>query len=163
MASVIGQSVGSIRAYLPFAVIGTGCVVAGGLVAAFSALAPSEHASWAAAYLVLVAGVVQVGLGAGQAVFAPGVPRWLIVAQAVGWNVGNASVLAGTLLGVAALGDAGGGLLAATLFLFVRGVGAGAAPLDSGSRRWLLRGYRLLVLLVLVSIPVGLVLARLRS
>jgi hypothetical protein len=125
MTRVLGQPVGSTRAYLPFAVIGTGCVVAGGLIAAASALAPSEHASWAAAYLVLVAGVVQVGLGAGQAVFAPGVARWLVVAQVLGWNAGNAAVLAGTLLGVAALGDAGGGLLAATLVLLVRGVGAG--------------------------------------
>lgn len=151
------------RAYRPFVLIGVGCVVAGGLVAAGSAPAPSEHASWAAAYLVLVAGVVQVGLGAGQAMFAPRVARWLVVAQVVGWNTGNAAVLAGTLLGVTALGDVGGGLLVATLAMFVRGVGAGAAPPDLGPHRWLLRGYRLLVLIVLVSIPVGLVLARLRS
>src|SRR5664280_344044 len=43
-------------AALPFAAVGAACIVAGGLVAAVSAPAPSEHASWAAAYLVLVVG-----------------------------------------------------------------------------------------------------------
>ena len=40
---------------LPFGIAGVACIVAGGLVAAVTAPAATEHASWAAAYLVLVA------------------------------------------------------------------------------------------------------------
>jgi hypothetical protein len=58
-----GGAVGDAR---PFVILGAGAVVAGGLVAAASSVAPSAHASWAAGYLVLVAGVAQV---------LPGVPR----------------------------------------------------------------------------------------
>jgi len=42
-------------AMLPFGIVGVVCVVAGGLVAAATAPAPTEHGGWAAAYLVLVA------------------------------------------------------------------------------------------------------------
>ncbi|GEL16365.1 hypothetical protein [Pseudonocardia asaccharolytica] len=155
-------SAGNVRAQLPFALIGIACVIAGGLVAAVTASAPSQQASWASAYLVLVGGVAQVGLGIGQAVFAPGTSTRLVAAQVIGWNGGNAAVLLGTLLGILALVDVGGGLLVVTLALFVHSV-RGAAPRRTGLDRWLLRGYRLLVLIVLVSVPVGLLLARLRS
>ena len=48
-----------------------GCVsLLGGCVAAASSVAPSETASWAAAYLVLVGGVAQVFLGLGQVLVA---------------------------------------------------------------------------------------------
>ena len=140
---------------MPFAVLGVGCVVAGGLVAAVTAVAPSTHASWAAAYLVLVAGVAQVGLGLGQAVLAPRVPsRGQVGAQVVAWNVGNAAVLTGTLTGVLPLVDLGGALLVIGLALLVHAVRGGQR------RGWTLYGFRLLALLLLVSIPVGLVLAR---
>lgn len=158
----MGTSAGTMRAFLPFLLIGTGCVIAGGLVAAVTAANPSEHAAWASAYLVLVGGVAQIGLGAGQARFAPRVSPRLVAAQLLGWNGGNAAVLAGTLLGVLPLVDVGGGLLAVGLALFVHGA-RGAASRLAGLDRWLLRGYRLLVVIVLVSIPVGLVLARLRA
>ena len=39
----------------PFGIVGVVRVVAGGLVAAATAPAPTEHGGWAAAYLVLVA------------------------------------------------------------------------------------------------------------
>jgi len=152
---------GDKRAYPPFAVAGAVCIVGGGLVAAMTALDPSEHGSWAAAYLVLVGGVAQIGLAAGQAVFSPSVSARLVAAQLIGWNVGNVAVLGGTLLGLTALTDAGGGLLVATLALFAHAVHAGTAPRETGRRRWPLRGYRLLVLIVLVSTPIGLVFARL--
>lgn len=148
-----------LRPALPFAVVGTACVVAGGLVAAATARAPSEHASWAAAYLVLVAGVTQVALGVGQALLAPASPsRRLVAGEFVAWNAGNAAVLAGTPAGVVPVVDAGGLVLVAALVLWTygsRGV----------SRRggWGPLAYRLLVGLVLVSIPVGLVLAQARA
>lgn len=96
-------------AALPFAVVGVTCVVAGGLVAAATAPAPSEHASWAAAYLV----------------------------------------------GLTSLVEVGGALLAVALALLIRGVG--------GARQhgaWPLYTYRVFVIILLVSIPIGLLLAR---
>lgn len=145
---------------MPFAAFGTGCVVAGGLVAAVTAPAPSTHASWAAAYLVLVAGAAQVGLGFGQAVLAPRAPSGRRVAAQVGaWNGGNAAVLAGTLTGVLPLVDLGGALLVIGLALLVHTV---RGDLGRGPRsgRWALYGFRLLALVLLVSIPIGLILAR---
>jgi hypothetical protein len=85
---------------LPFGIVGVICVVAGGLVAAVTAPAATEHGGRAAAYLVLVAGVAQVGLGFGQALLAPGpLSARLVAIEVAVWNLGNAAVLAGTLLG----------------------------------------------------------------
>ena len=139
----------------PFVALGTACVVAGGLVAAGVAMAPSELGSWAAAYLVLVGGVAQVALGVGQALLAPQQPgRRAIAAELTGWNAGNGAVLAGTLLSATWLADVGGALLVATMALALAGV-RGAARRPS----WPLHLYRALLALVLVSIPVGLVIA----
>jgi hypothetical protein len=147
-------------ATMPFAVAGTGCVVAGGLVAAATAAAPSAHASWAVAYLVLVAGVAQVGLGLGQGALASRAPSGRRLALETGaWNVGNAAVLAGVLVGVGPLVDLGGALLVIALVLLVHAVRDGGRH-DTRIARWTLYGFRLLVLILLVSIPVGLVLAR---
>jgi hypothetical protein len=138
-------------------------VTAGGVLAAVTAPAPSEHTTWAAAYLVLVGGVAQAGLGLGQAMFATrGTSSRLIAAEVAGWNLGNAAVLAGTLLDLTVLVDFGGVLLVVTLGLLARGLRGGVSPADRAGR-WLLRGYRLLVLILLISIPVGLVLARVRA
>lgn len=156
---------------VPFAVLGGGCVIAGGLVAAATAPAPSVHGAWAAAYLVLVAGVAQIALGAGQALLAPIVPsrRW-VLAQIGAWNAGNAAVLAGTLGGVTPLVDVGGTGLVIGLTLLVAAVRGtavrGAAVRDVAARLgarwgcWPLYGFRLLVLVLAVSIPIGLILAR---
>jgi len=147
------------RPALLFAVIGLACVVAGGLVAAVTAHAPTQHASWAAAYLVLVAGVAQVGLGAGVAALAPQPPTPRVwAASLLGWNAGNAAVIAGTVGEVVALVDVGGVLLVLALVLMIWTV-RGAAT----GRRWLLWGFRVLVVVLLVSIPIGLVLAQLSS
>jgi hypothetical protein len=52
-------------------------IVAGGAVAAVNSAAPFGHGSWLAAYLVLVAGVSQVVLGAGRlALRAPPLRRF---------------------------------------------------------------------------------------
>src|SRR5664280_1845073 len=99
-------------AALPFAAVGAACIVAGGLVAAVSAPAPFEHASWAAAYLVLVVGAAQAALGVGQALLALRVPsRRNVAVQFTAWNLGNAAVLTGTLAGITTLVDTGGALL----------------------------------------------------
>lgn len=144
---------------LPFIALGVTCVIVGGLVAAASASAPTEHATWAAAYLVLVGGVAQVGFALGHALLVTRTPVPMVAAQAAGWNLGNAAVLTGTLLGVSALVDLGGVLLIATLILLAHGLRPAGVRPAGGIYRWCLHCYRLLVLILLISIPVGLVLA----
>jgi hypothetical protein len=154
-----GDPIGRIAHILPFAAIGTAGIIAGGIVAAVTAPAPTQTGTWAVAYLVLVVGVAQLALGAGQALLAPlALPSRLVLAELVLWNVANGAVLAGTLLGVQPLIDAGGGLLVAALVLF------GIRVRSMGERsRWLVLVYRLLVLALLVSIPIGLLLSRIGS
>jgi hypothetical protein len=145
-------------AALPFVVLGTVGALAGGLVSAAAALAPSRDAAWAAAYLMLVGGLAQTGLGLGRALLARGTPVGTrTVAELVSWNVGDVAVLAGGLLGSTALAGAGGLLLVAALALLAweaRGV--------AGRPRWPLHAFRGLVALLVVSIAAGLVLAQFR-
>ncbi len=139
-------------------VIGTLYIVAGGMVAAVTAPVASEESSWAAAYLVLVGGVAQVALGLGSAALAPrtfsGHTR---LAAVVLWNLGNAAVLAGVLVGRTAMVDAGGASLVVALALITRSVRHSTGPLLLKISYW-----TLLVLLA-VSIPAGLVLTRIRG
>jgi hypothetical protein len=107
---------------LPFLVVGILCVIAGGLVAAATAPAPTEHGTWAAAYLVLVCGVAQAGLGIGQVLSTSRTPTRLIAVQAIGWNLGNAAVLVGILATYTALIDVGGALLFVILILLAPGL-----------------------------------------
>lgn len=148
---------------MPALLLGTACVVAGGLVAAVTAAAPFTHGAWVAAYLVLVAGVAQVGLALGQAVLSPRPPsRRALSVEFVTWNLGNIAVVVGTLVGATALVDLGGALLVAAL----AGVGIAlrGASRDVGrSRRLVLHGVQALVLILLVSIPIGLWLAHARG
>ncbi len=152
---------------LPFAFFGVACIVASGIVSAAIAPAPTEHGVWASAYLVLVGGVAQVALGIGQAALIPRPPtRRVITAQVAGWNFGNAAVIAGTLLGWWALVDVGGALLVAVLAgLALRSRTSHAARTTvrdhprKGQAMWLI-AFRGLLLLLLVSIPIGLVLER---
>lgn len=151
------------RALLPFAVIGTLCVVAGGLVAAATAVAPTRHGAWAAAYLVLVCGVAQAGLGLGQILSTSHTPTPVVAVQLVGWNLGNAAVLVGTLTGQTVVVDAGGALLVIALILLARALTPAGGPRAASAHRGARYGYATLILLLLLSIPVGLVLARVRA
>lgn len=138
----------------------TGCaaIVAGGLVGAATAPSPSEKGSWAAAYLVLVAGVASIGLGFGQAALSTAPLSTRIVgAETIGWNAANAAVIAGTLANVGSLVDIGGILLALTLVMFATRVRGGEATF--GGRRWPAYVFRGLVVVLLISIPIGLELA----
>jgi hypothetical protein len=138
---------------LPFAVVGTLCIVAGGLVSAILAHDPSRPAMWAVAYLVLVGGVAQASAGMGQALLGQRPPggTWL-AAELAAFNLGNAGVLGGTLTGQTWLVDAGGLVLAGSLVLFLLG--------SRGVRRTMpVMVYRALLVFVLGSIPVGLFLA----
>ncbi len=132
------------------ALVGIGAVVAGGLVAAVTSPLQLAHGSWLAAYLVLVVGVGQCAMAAVRLV-APGDHQrgWY---QAVSWNAGNTLVVLGTLVGSPWVVD-GGGLLC---------VVALAVALVHARRlaraRWVWP-YRAVLLILLVSIPIGLVLS----
>jgi hypothetical protein len=135
--------------------IGSACIVAGGFVAAVTAASPSEKGAWAAAYLVLVGGVAQIALGVGQSWLARQVPSAGVVAAELAiFNLGNTAVIGGTLADTTWLVDLGGVLLVVALAMYL-----GATRAARGG--WPLFVYRALVAFVLVSIPVGLVLARL--
>lgn len=143
--------IGRPRTLLPFAVVGTCCVVAGGLLAAVVAHSPTEHQVWSVAYLVLVPGVVQIALGAGETVLAAHEPGpWALLTQLLLYNVGNALVIAGTVAEQAVVTDIGSALLVAALVTFVVfSRGAHARVL-----RWI---YQTLVVIVLISVPIGVI------
>jgi hypothetical protein len=129
--------------------------VAGGLVAAVARPLDLELGSWLAAFLVLVGGVAQIALGAGQAWLCDErPPRRQRDREAVGWNVGVAATVAGSLAAVPVLTSVGGVTMAVALVLFLHGTRAS----DSGPR-WALVSYRAVLVVVLVSTPVGLALA----
>jgi hypothetical protein len=162
---IIGSwaSTGRRLTLVPFVGPGVLAVVAGGLLAAVIAQAPTEHATWAAAYLVLVWGVAQVGLGMGQGLCAGRLSTALVVAQVTGWNVGCAAVVVGTVSGVPAVADVGAVLLVVALILFARGLTGGPARRRVGVPAWARWSYGLLITVLLVSIPVGLIVLRLRA
>ena len=153
------KAAGSLRGAMAFGVVALICVVAGGLVAAVTGPLHLEHGSWAAAYLVLVGGVAQGALGISQYFLAAQrFVGWKVIAELVAWNSASAAVIGGTLVGNPWVVDAGGALLVVSLALMFRTVqGRGAM---SG---WVLWGYRALLVVIAVSIPVGLVLAHLRA
>lgn len=146
------------------ALFGAAAVVAGGIVAAATASAASQPAVWASAYLVLVVGVAQVALAIGLGLLAPEPAAGARASAPAAWafalfNLGNAAVLAGTLLdGVVAgsvwIVDLGGALLAGSMALFLYLV-------REARRGWLLGLFVAVVAVILVSMPIGLVLARL--
>ncbi len=148
----------------PWLASGVVAVVAGGLVAAVVAHDPSEQPVWASAYLVLVAGVGQIFLALGRTLLAARPPASGAVARDfVGFALGNAGVVVGTLIDVVWLVDVGGALLVVALALMawsVRGAAGAATYGTSGWHLGLLWTYRALVVVLLLSIPVGLVLAR---
>ena len=140
-------------------------IVLGGLVAAVTGPLELEQGSWAAAYLVLVVGVAQVVVGLAPAFFAarPTTPLlgWTTVAC---WNVGSALVIGGTLARLPLVVDGGSLLLmlgvAMALYAARRGLQHCASEPGRRLARWAYRG---LLLLLLVSIPVGMVIGHLRA
>ena len=142
----------------PFVVIGFVCITAGGIVAAVTRPTGFELGPWTAAYLVLVGGVAQIALGAGQAWLADGPPPARRVrAEVVFWNVGVVATIAGTLGAMPFLTSLSGVALVVALGR-LRGTTRSSGP----ARRWSRACYRVLVSIVLVSIPIGLVLAWIR-
>jgi hypothetical protein len=139
----------------PFAGIGVACVIAGGLVAAVTRPLAFELGSWLAAFLVLVGGVAQLGLGAGQAWLSDDrPPARLVVREVAAWNAGLAATIAGSLLDLPAVTVAGGVTLVAALALFLV-----TTRTATQGPTWMRLSYRAVLVVVLSSTPVGLVLA----
>ena len=100
---------------------------------------------------MLVAGVAQVFLGLAQARVSSGsVSRRVLGFELATWNLGNAAVVAGTLLDVAAALYLGCALLITTLVLIL--VITRHAP-----RGRVLLATRVVIVLLLISMPIGIV------
>lgn len=137
--------------------VGTASVVVGGLVSAATGPLDFSDGSWLAAYLVLVCGVAQCAMGLAQEYL--GVRRLsasVAWAQFACWNLGNASVILGTLGGSPAFVDIGGLVLLVALAISLHAT-------RRVSRTLLGWGYRLVVAILAVSIPIGIVLAHTRT
>lgn len=141
-----------------FLALGSIAVVGGGIVAAVTGPTDFEFGSWVAAYLVLVVGVAQIVLGAGVAWLPSEVPPDTTrIALAAGWNLAAVAVVVGTLVSAPVLTSIGGVVTVVALFGFLLVV-TRSRPELSG---WTLL-YRALALFVLLSTPVGLMLAWIR-
>jgi hypothetical protein len=144
---------------LPFRVLGTAWIIAGGLTAAVTGPLSLENGSWAAAFSVLIGGVAQYAIGVVQSALVSLQPsRRVVTAELAAWNLGGAAVILGTVVTQPLIVDFGGLLLVVALALMVLTVrGKGAGPV------WAMWTYRVLLIVILVSIPIGLILAHLRA
>lgn len=148
--------------------LGVFCVVVGGLVAAVTGPLELTHGSWTAAYLVLVGGVTQCAMGQSRT-RRPDVaqPRAWAWAQIGTWNLGNALVIGGTLSSQTLIVDLGSVLLVAALAIALQATRpTPAMAARSADRRvppWIERSYRILLLVLALSIPVGIVLSHVRN
>lgn len=147
----------ALRRALPFFVAAAICITAGGLLAAVTASVTTQKTAWVTAYLVLVGGVAQAGLGAAMGWLARRArvrTAWIAFAL---FTLGNAGVLAGQLTALIAVTFVGGSLLVAALAVIVAATRGGDA-----AHPVLLWGFRVLVLVLAVSVPIGLLLAAMR-
>jgi len=83
-------------------------------------------------------------------------------AQVGCWNLGSALVIAGTLAGEPPLVDLGSALLIVALIIALRAAPFGARTTAARMPRLPELAYRVLLLVLAVSIPVGIVLSYLR-
>ena len=131
----------------------------GGLVAAVTGPTGWRHGSWVAAFLVLVVGVGQIGVATGQVIWAGAPPtRRRLGGELVGLNGGSLLVIIGTLLAAPLVVTVGSLVLSGALVAFVR------APRGRrGEAEWLRRAYVALLLVLLISTPVGIALSWLQG
>ncbi|MCK9516352.1 MAG: hypothetical protein M0Q87_09970 [Ottowia sp.] len=134
----------------PFAALGVAAIIAAGVLGAALARRHSQQLVWAMSYLILVVGVGQYVLGAGQARLRPQTPtRGTVWGQWFLLNAGHAGVMVGTLcvkFALVAAATVPYGLAMLWFAWSVRGARKSA----------LLVGYHALVLLLLLSSLVGL-------
>jgi hypothetical protein len=143
------------RSNVPLLVAGGVAIVAGGLIAAVTGPTAWDHGSWVAAFLVLVAGVAQVGIAIAQSALDAAAPTARFASVECGlWSSGCVAVVAATLLSNPLTVSIGSALLAATLMM------AAFAVRGSGDQRRVpLLLYRALLIVLLASIPIGVALA----
>lgn len=150
----------AVRRALPYVVAAVVYVIVGGMLAAATAYTTTEKTAWATAYIVLVGGVAQAGLGAALGWLAPQAKPQVNWAAFVLWNLGNIGVLAGQLTGVVAETFIGGGLLVIALVLVIIETAEGSRHRRPVHPGWLW-AFRVLVAILAVTIPIGLTLAAL--
>ncbi len=144
----------------PFVVVGAVAVVAGGAVAAVTRPTGFELGPWLAAFLVLVGGVAQIALGAGQAWVADRVPASATVRSELAvWNVGLAATMAGSLLPAPLLTALGAVAVLIALALFLSATRPHHDAAAAVAPRWARILYPLGIVVVLISTPIGLVLS----
>lgn len=142
-------------AILPFVVVGSVLTIVGGLVAAVTRPTDFGSGPWLAAYLVLVGGVAQIGLGAGQALLGDSTPsRGIVRVEATSWSVGLLGVVVGTLVPSPLVTTLGSAATALALALFLRNARASGRPCS-----WARGMFLALAVTLLVSMPIGVVLA----
>jgi hypothetical protein len=136
-------------------IVGSCCVVLGGLVAVVTGPLKLDHGSWLVAYLVLVCDASQCATGIPQPQLAALPVRarsyWI---ELICWNVGNAAVITGTLAAVPIVADIGGIPLLIALVGTIRSV-------RTSSRRLLSWSYSASMGALIISIPIGLTFAHL--
>jgi hypothetical protein len=136
-------------------VAGSLSIVAGGICAAVTRPTHFELGSWLSAFLVLVGGVATIVLGGGQAWMAEDPPeRRAVHAELAAWSVGVAGTISGSLAAAPVVTTVGAVATVVALALFLAGVRRPLAGV-----RWPVVAYRALTTIVLVSTPVGVVLA----
>lgn len=136
---------------------GVGFILSGGIVAAVTGPLALAKGSWVAAYLVLVAGVAQILItnqfhllgSAPPAAKNAWAALWL-------WLGGNLLVISGAFVPVPWLTILGGVALWVVLLLALTQTRAAAQP----GWAWMLRAW---YLIMVVSVPIGLILAYIRN
>ena len=144
----------------PFVVVGAAAVAAGGAVAAVTRPTGFELGPWLAAFLVLVGGVAQIALGAGQAWVADRLPdTGTVRAELTIWNIGLAATMAGSLLPAPLLTALGAVAVLIALALFLSATRPHHDAAAAVAPRWARILYPLGIVVLLISTPIGLVLS----
>ncbi|KXT58886.1 hypothetical protein ACE11G_03220 [Gordonia sp. PS3] len=137
-----------------FTATGSAAVIAGGLVAAVARPLDLAKGSWLAAYLVLVCGVALIAIGIAQQRAPQPMSARFHAPQLTGWIAANALVIAGSLTDTPAVVDVGSILLLVVLAATWR---AGLRLL--GSKAPAAYAYLAVLTVLIVSVPIGMVLA----
>lgn len=142
----------------PFMIFGAAAMVAGGFVAAVAGAVTWGHGAWTAAFVVLVVGMAQVVLGLAQSALAPQLlERGRVIAQFALWNIGCAAVIGGTQTDSTAVVASGSVLFLAALVISGLTVRYHSALV--GAPRVLLGVYRVLLVVLSLSVAVGIILS----
>ncbi|GAB2524053.1 hypothetical protein [Paramicrobacterium agarici] len=154
-----GDSILAIRrSSIPFLWVGTIAIIVGGLIAAVTSPLNLEHGSWASAYIVLIVGVALIFFGVTQSLLTERVTGRTAAIEISGWMLGSLAVLGGTLVETPWVVDVGGAILVLTLVVFALAVRTGTRTRAT----WPLWTFRFVLIVIVVSIPIGLVLSHLR-